>query len=99
MQDVSEASSTDVMKQIYLNYLTSKARTDPSIAFSRQFVLAQWCHYDQGKGEEVIEYYKSQWELPAKAANSSYAFSILYFSLPTNIRMILGTSPLREMVL
>ena len=60
------------MKQIYLNYLTTRARSDASTAFARQFCLAQWCHYDQGEGEEVIEYYKSQWDLPPKTTNNVY---------------------------
>lgn len=62
--DTREAHEIDVMRQMLLNYLGERTKMDPSVLFSRQFFISQWCHGEND--EDKVQDYKSQWEVDSK---------------------------------
>jgi hypothetical protein len=62
--DTREEHEIEVMRQMLLNYLGERTKMDPSVIFSRQFFISQWCHGEADE-DKVLDY-KSQWELNSK---------------------------------
>jgi hypothetical protein len=62
--DTLEAHEIDVMRLLLLNYLGERAKVDPSVRFSRQFFISQWCYGEAD--EEKVQDYKAQWEVNSK---------------------------------
>jgi len=62
--EVDESHEIDVMRFMLLNYLAECSKQNPSLNFSRQFYISQWCHRDTD--EDRVEDFKSQWDISSK---------------------------------
>jgi hypothetical protein len=85
--DTREAHEIDVMRQMLLNYLGERTKMDPSVLFSRQFFISQWCHGEND--EDKVQDYKSQWEVDSKRsleiAERYYSWLLCQHNYPNSI--------------
>lgn len=62
---VDKQYQTAVVRQLILNYLTEKSRTDSSSIYAKQFIITRW-HYEDGEDEANHAYYETQWDVDPK---------------------------------
>lgn len=64
-QVIDKKYQTAVVRQLVLNFLTERSKTDNSAIYAKQFIITRW-HYEDGEDESNHAYYEAQWDVDPK---------------------------------
>lgn len=76
-QVVDKKYQTAVIRQLVLNFLTERSKTDNSAIYAKQFIITRW-HYEDGEDDTNHSYYETQWDMDPKTVSKGKFLIVLF---------------------